>query len=438
MKLNKEIKRYLMSESDDVTSIITCDIEGRIETFNQNAEELFGYSANEIVGKKRVSLFSPGMVVLGHVAKWLKEARNNREGYSTKTTFIRKDGTKFAAEFTCTATMKDGRHIGYCGRTKELKDVSPMDTMPKTTLLTRFISIVAITRLPFLSATWIPIIASVVWGIQRGLIEMDWLTFGLVFMGGSFLHLAANTYNDYFDWTSGTDQINNDYFLQLSGGSRAIELGLITEKQLFRLATSFLALAGLSGIVIMLDNKVELLYYGLVGAFSGYFYTGYPLRLVARKGIGELLIGLNYGPLMTMGAIYAMSGIHSWEAFLFGIPFGILTTAILWINQFPDSKSDEIAGKHHLVVVLGLEKSSWGYLILMLAAFSSIYALFVYSIVEEGALLSLLGLPVALYYSYQVINNYNTRELASANWGTIGIHAITGLLLIIGIEYIKL
>jgi len=260
-----------MSESDDVTSVITCDIEGRIETFNQNAEELFGYSANEIVGKKRVSLFSPGMVVLGHVAKWLKEARNNREGYSTKTTFIRKDGTKFAAEFTCTATMKDGRHIGYCGRTKELKDVSPMDTMPKTTLLTRFISIVAITRLPFLSATWIPIIASVVWGIQSGLIEMDWLTFGLVFMGGSFLHLAANTYNDYFDWTSGTDQINNDYFLQLSGGSRAIELGLITEKQLFRLATSFLALAGLSGIVIMLDNKVELLYYGLAGAFSGYF-----------------------------------------------------------------------------------------------------------------------------------------------------------------------
>jgi 1,4-dihydroxy-2-naphthoate octaprenyltransferase len=262
------------------------------------------------------------------------------------------------------------------------------------------------------------------------------MTFTLVFLGGSFLHLAANTYNDYFDWTSGTDQINNDYFLQLSGGSRAIELGLITEKQLFRLATTFLALAGLAGLIIMLDDKVELLYYGLAGAFSGYFYTGYPLRLVARKGIGEILIGLNYGPLMTMGAIFAMSGIHSWNAFLFGIPLGLLTTAILWINQFPDSKSDEIAGKHHLVVVLGLEKASWGYLILMLAAFGSIYALYTYDIVEQGALLSLLGLPIALYYSYQVICNYNTRELAGANWGTIGIHAITGILLIIGLEYI--
>ena len=427
-----------MAESDKIVSIITCDTEGRIETFNENAEKLFGYSADEIIGKKRVSLFSPGMVVLGHVANWLKKARQNKEGYTTKTTFIRKDGTQFAAEFTCTATMKDGKHIGYCGRTLELVDTSPEETMPKTSLLTRIISIVAITRLPFLSATWIPIIASVVWGLHEELITMDWMTFALVFLGGSFLHLAANTYNDYFDWTSGTDQINNDYFLQLSGGSRAIELGLITEKQLFKLATTFLALAGLAGLVIMLDDKdkVGLLYYGLAGAFSGYFYTGYPLRLVARKGIGEILIGLNYGPLMTMGAIFAMSGIHSWDAFLFGIPLGLLTTAILWINQFPDSKSDEIAGKHHLVVVVGLEKASWGYLILMLAAFGSIYVLSRYDIVEQGALLSLLGLPIALYYSYQVICNYNTRELAGANWGTIGIHAITGILLIIGLEYI--
>ena len=424
-----------MAESDKIVSIITCDTEGRIETFNENAEKLFGYSADEIIGKKRVSLFSPGMVVLGHVANWLKKARQNKEGYTTKTTFIRKDGKQFAAEFTCTATMKDGKHIGYCGRTLELLDTSPEETMPKTSLLTKIISIIAITRLPFLSATWIPIIASVVWGLHEELITMDWMTFALVFLGGSFLHLAANTYNDYFDWTSGTDQINNDYFLQLSGGSRAIELGLITEKQLFKLATTFLALAGLAGLVIMLDDKdkVGLLYYGLAGAFSGYFYTGYPLRLVARKGIGEILIGLNYGPLMTMGTIFAMSGIHSWDAFLFGIPLGLLTTAILWINQFPDSKSDEIAGKHHLVVVLGLEKASWGYLILMLAAFGSIYVLYIYDIVEQGALLSLLGLPIALYYSYQVICNYNTRELAGANWGTIGIHAITGILLIIGL-----
>ena len=427
-----------LSEADKIVSVITCDLEGRIETFNKNAEKLFGYSADEVIGKKRVSLFSPGMVVLGHVANWLKEARNNKEGHSTKTTFIRKDGSKFAAQFKVTATIIKGKHVGYCGRTKELVDVSPEETMPETSLLTRFISIVAVTRLPFLSATWIPIIASLVWGINQGLITMDWYTFTFIFIGGSFLHLAANTYNDYFDWTSGTDQINNDYFLQLSGGSRAIELGLISEKQLFRLATSFLALSGIMGIAIMAtlgDNKFELFYYGLAGAFSAYFYTGYPLRLVARKGIGELLIGLNYGPLMTMGTVFAMTGIHNWDAFLFGIPLGILTTAILWINQFPDRASDEIAGKHHLVVVLGLERASWGYLILMVSAFSSIFMLNTYSIIPESALLSMLALPFALYFSYIVITSYNARELAIANWGTIGIHTITGILMILGLEY---
>ena len=427
-----------LSEADKIVSVITCDLEGRIETFNKNAEKLFGYSADEVIGKKRVSLFSPGMVVLGHVANWLKEARNNKEGHSTKTTFIRKDGSKFAAQFKVTATIIKGKHVGYCGRTKELVDVSPEETMPETSLLTRFISIVAITRLPFLSATWIPIIASLVWGINQGLITMEWNTFIFIFLGGSFLHLAANTYNDYFDWTSGTDQINNDYFLQLSGGSRAIELGLISEKQLFRLATSFLALSGIMGIAIMAtlgDNKFELFYYGLAGAFSAYFYTGYPLRLVARKGIGELLIGLNYGPLMTMGTVFAMTGIHNWDAFLFGIPLGILTTAILWINQFPDRASDEIAGKHHLVVVLGLERASWGYLILMVSAFSSIFMLNTYSIIPESALLSMLALPFALYFSYIVITSYNARELAIANWGTIGIHSVTGILMILGLEY---
>ena len=427
-----------MSESREIVSVITCDLEGRIETFNKNAEKLFGYSAEEVIGKKRVSVFSPGMVVLGHVANWLDKAKKNEKGYSTETTFIRKNGDHFAAKFKITATIIKGKHVGYCGRTRELKNVSPEETMPETSLLTKFISIVAITRLPFLSASWLPIIATLVWGLKTNLFELDWILFSLIFLGGSFLHLAANTYNDYFDWTSGTDQLNNDYFLQLSGGSRAIELGLITEKRLFYLATSFLALSGILGIAIMSllgNEKLGLLYYGLIGAFSAYFYTGTPLRLVARKGIGELLIGLNYGPLMTMGTVFAMTGIHNWDAFFFGIPLGLLTTAILWINQFPDRASDKMAGKNHLVVILGLERASWGYLTLMISAFSSLYALYFYGIVPEGALLGLIALPFALYLSYYVMNNYDRRELALSNWGTIGVHSFAGILIILGIQY---
>ena len=69
-----------MSKEREIVSVITCDLEGRIETFNPNAEKLFGYSADEVIGKKRVSLFSPGMVVLGHVANWLEKAKANKDG----------------------------------------------------------------------------------------------------------------------------------------------------------------------------------------------------------------------------------------------------------------------------------------------------------------------------------------------------------------------
>ena len=44
-------------------SVITCDMEGRVLTMNDDAVKIFGYKKEEIIGKKRVSIFSPGEVV---------------------------------------------------------------------------------------------------------------------------------------------------------------------------------------------------------------------------------------------------------------------------------------------------------------------------------------------------------------------------------------
>ena len=55
-------------------SVITCDMEGVIETINEDGIKLFGYSKEELVGKKRVSLFSPGEIVIQNVGMWLSNA----------------------------------------------------------------------------------------------------------------------------------------------------------------------------------------------------------------------------------------------------------------------------------------------------------------------------------------------------------------------------
>jgi PAS domain S-box-containing protein len=59
---------------DNLKSVITCDLDGKIETFSKGAQELFGYNNNEIIGKGRVSDFSAGEIVLGHVVNWLAES----------------------------------------------------------------------------------------------------------------------------------------------------------------------------------------------------------------------------------------------------------------------------------------------------------------------------------------------------------------------------
>ena len=37
--------------SEKIKSIITCDLDGKVETFSEGAQELFGYTPEEIIGK---------------------------------------------------------------------------------------------------------------------------------------------------------------------------------------------------------------------------------------------------------------------------------------------------------------------------------------------------------------------------------------------------
>ena len=227
-------------------SVITCDLEGVIETINADGEKLFGYPKEELIGKKRVSLFSAGEIVIQNVGTWLKGATKDGE-HTTKTFFIRKDGSKFNAQIKITPTFANGKsnpQTGYCGIT------IPIDEEVKIPIkfTTKFIKwVFAITRGGFTSASLFPIFALASMLAAFGDNLFNPLSLILCLAGVVFLHLSSNLFNDYFDVKHGTDAINYEYFnaglnstmlegAQLSGGSRAIELGLITFKGTKRLA----------------------------------------------------------------------------------------------------------------------------------------------------------------------------------------------------------
>ena len=420
-------------ENKQTKSVITCDLEGRIETYNQGAEKIFGYRPEEVIGKKRVSLFSPGKTVLESVPKWLKTASEQGE-YRTKTVFLDRDRQPVAAEIRITPTFKDGQQIGYCGVTEVLDEVKSEDVAPNISLMTRIFFWFVITRAPFLTAIIIPILVGAAWVVYQDLAHpFPWDLFILALFAGISMHVAANTFNDYFDWKSGTDQANNDYFLPYSGGSRSIELGLIGEKALFRVALTSLVIASTLGLILAYRSGPGILVLGVFGALSSYFYTAPPLRLAARKGLGELLIGLNFGPLATAGTVYALTGSTSLADFLIGIPIGILTTAILWINQFPDEVSDRQTGKINLVVLLGKRRARWGYLFLLAVAFGWLLYWLAAGLLPLGALLIMASIPLAVYAGRIAVREYDQRSLIRANAATIQLHLAFGLLLVVGL-----
>jgi 1,4-dihydroxy-2-naphthoate octaprenyltransferase len=422
-------------------SVITCDMEGRIETFNDGAAHIFGYKPDEVIGKRRVSLFSPGEVVLGHVPTWLKEA-STKGSFETDTVFVRKDGSRFAAHVRITPTFKggasSGTQIGFCGQTRVLEGIDPATVMPATSVATRIFKGVVIGRLPFLTATLVPILLATAWIATQSALAIDWLAFALVMAGGLALHVAANVFNDYFDWKSGTDEANNDYFLPFSGGSRAIELGLITPRGTFIVGTCALVAAAAIGGGLALLGKPLVLAFGAAGALMGYFYTAPPVRLSARRGLGELATFLNFGPLLTAGAIYGVSGYIGLDSFLVGIPIGLLTLAILWVNQFPDVPGDLHTGKNHLVATIGTRRARWGYVAIVAAAFVALGTLVAMNVMTLGALAGLVGLALAVPAAAKVVKHYQDRSLAKACGMTIGVHFIAGAAMAAGLAFIRL
>ena len=376
-------------------SVIICDMEGVIQNLNKGAESMFGYSNSELVGKKRVSIFSPGEIVLQNVFGWLKEANKNGS-YQTKTNFLKKDGTLINAKITITPNFSNGNknpQTGYCGIT-ELIDEKVKVPIKFTTKIIKF---VAITRAGFTSASLFPvlIVASYFAGIGDYLFSP--LSLILTLTGIFSLQLFSNLYNDFFDVKDGTDDLNDDYFnvgmndpilegAQLSGGSRAIELGLITLKKTKSLANVMLLFSiGLTVIILLLSylntnsfqNSIYVLIIAIIGIFLGYFYTAKPFKFSYRKGLGELTIFLTFGPLLTLGTGFAISSEtiilfskEFYNLFFLGIPVGLLTTNILFINQFPDYKSDKLAGKNNLVVLFGKKASRWIYLFFLTLSLS--------------------------------------------------------------------
>ncbi|MCJ7618978.1 MAG: 1,4-dihydroxy-2-naphthoate octaprenyltransferase [Anaerolineae bacterium] len=286
-------------------------------------------------------------------------------------------------------------------------------------------------RAPFFTATIVPILlgATIAWA-RTGTFHLG--LFLLTLLGGLLLHTGTNVANDYFDHRSGTDEVNVEFVRPFTGGSRLIQQGLLTPREVICGALAAFALACLVGLCLAYVRGPLILALGTFGIFCGFFYTAPPFNLVSR-GIGEFFIGLNFGVLMTLGSFFVQTGYLAWEPVVAAIPVGLLIAGVLYINEFQDAPADGAVGKDHLVVRLGRRKAALGYLALLVATYAIILLAALLRITSPFTLIALATVPVAIRAIAVARAHYDEYlMLVPANAATVFIHLLTGLLLSAG------
>jgi len=282
-------------------------------------------------------------------------------------------------------------------------------------------------RLEFLTGSATPVLlgTSVAWH-ETG--KWDPFLFALTLMGAVFLHLGANTANDYFDHLSGNDAANLEYVRPFTGGSRLIQEGRISPETVLTTSLCFFAAALAIGIILTFIAGPAIILFGLIGSICGYFYTAPPLKL-AHRGFGELAIGTSFG-LIAPGSYFVQTGMVSFSCILASLPVTFLITAVIVINEFQDRKADSSVDKNTMVVKHGRKKSVYFFSVLIVISYLPIIAGAAIGMLHPFTLLALVTLPLGVRSISVAARNYNSpRMLAPANASTVANHLLTGIII---------
>jgi len=284
-------------------------------------------------------------------------------------------------------------------------------------------------RLPFLVVTVSAVSIGLATAWERHHV-FNFLYAVLTLIGTCCLHLSVNVLNDYFDYKSGIDLKTTP--TPFSGGSGILPGKLLEPVSVYRAGLLFLALGAIIGVYFTIVRGLPVLILLLIGAISVYFYS----QKISSWGIGEVFVGLNFGPLMVLGTYYvqmemvALKPLWWLQPLYVGLIPGILTAAVLYINEFPDLFADIAGGRYHIPAMLGKKRAVNGYTALMLTVYTLIILGVAVRIMPIPCLIALASLPIAVK-GIRIAREHYDRivELIPAMASTIMVNVITGFLL---------
>jgi len=298
-------------------------------------------------------------------------------------------------------------------------------------------TIIRVTRAPFFTAVIVPtLLGTIIAWHDTGTFYLGYFLLALI--GVICINAGLNMSNDYFDHRSGNDERNRE-LTPFSGGSRVIQEGVLSARQMLMWSLLCYAIGIAIGLYLTFTRGWWLLLLGAGGIFFAFFHNAPPIKLYSlAPGVGELASGIGCGPITVLGSYYVQAQRLSYEALWASIPIGLLITAVLYINEFPDREADRLVGKKTIPVVLGRERAVWGYIGLMAATYATILVGVVLGIFPSTLLLAFLTIPLAYRGIRGVMRFHDDMpRLIPTQAATIQVHLATGLLLCVSYAIAK-
>jgi 1,4-dihydroxy-2-naphthoate octaprenyltransferase len=292
---------------------------------------------------------------------------------------------------------------------------------------------VVATRPAFLSVTLFACLIGLATAHAGG-VRIDAASATVTILFALVAHAGINVLNDYYDALNGTDDRNTERMFPFTGGSRFIQNGVLTRRETAVYGGLLLLAVVIAGLWLTAVSAPGLIWIGAAGLLIGWTYSAPPLKLNSR-GWGELCVWAGFA-LIAIGADFVQRGRLSVAPLVGVTSYALLVTNVLYINQFPDRKADEAAGKNHWVVRLGPERARWGYLLIATAAYGWVIAAVLAGALHWFALAAVLPAVLSAKAARDVLRLFTRPQaLGPAIRLTIAAASLHGLLLAAAIAF---
>jgi 1,4-dihydroxy-2-naphthoate octaprenyltransferase len=177
----------------------------------------------------------------------------------------------------------------------------------------------------------------------------------------TLIQIGTNLANDYFDFVHGVDTKDR------LGPVRATEAGLISPNVMKRTFIIVFLLAFLLGLYLVFRAGWPIFIIGMLSILFGILYTSGPYPL-GYHGFGDVFVLVFFGPVAVGGTYYVQALDITLPVLIAGISPGLISMALLTVNNLRDIKTDKQAGKKTLAVRFGELFTRMEYLIAILIA----------------------------------------------------------------------